>query len=176
MFLRPPKSDKKPGFKKSRTPKNKFDPKSNKKMDQFIIRKSDTGQTPKSTVENTSIAIITVQNSTSVHSDTVQNTEQYSVASECPEMQQVDLPDTDLADMTLDTVVGAQACLENLDGSRDCLAPMLSTNHKLSTITAQLGKPVALASAETITDNITFTVQDQLSQNPDPYSSRICKY
>ena len=173
MFLRPPKSDKKPGFKKSRTPKNKFDPKSNKKMDQFIVRKSDTGQTPNSTVENISIAISTVQTSTSVHRDTVQNTEQYSVASECPNTQQDDMPDTNLTDMTQNPVVGAQASFENLDKSRDCPAPIVPTIHKTFTITAQLTEPVALVSAETITNNITFTTQDQLSQNPDPQSSRI---
>ena len=170
MFLRPPKSNTKPGIKKSKIPKTKikFDPNNYKKIDQFITRKTDTGRTPKST--DKSIVVNTVHTSTSEQGDAVQNTEQHSTCKgECPDMQLTELRETHLTDNKQNSVVHAQASLESPDRSRDYPDPLVSTNPTNFTFTEQ---SVARESAENITNNHIFSSQDQLAQNPEPHSSR----
>ena len=147
------------------------------KIDQFIIRKTDTEQTrTKTVVKKVTRSENTVQPSTSVHSDTVQshpqqNTGQYSEARKCTNTQLGDISETHLVETMLDPVVNARAEPECLDRSRDHPNPIVPTPHTTFTFTAQ---PVAPISAENVTNNINFLLQDQLSQNPDPESSRIC--
>ena len=179
MILCPPSINTKPGFKKSRTPKIKFDPKSYKKMDQFIVKKTDTGHIPSDTVTVTpkSITASTVHASTTVHSTPVQNTasqntEHGSTVSAGPNMQQADTSETHQVDNQQDSVVITRTRHNCLDRSRDCPDPPVSTHHTFFTITAQ---PVAHKGADNLTNSLTFTNQDQLAQKPEPESSRICK-
>ena len=179
MSLCPPQTNLKAGVKKSRPPKIKFDPRKYKKMDEFNFKNKITGPLPSSTASSNTIVEITVQASTPVHREVSQAITVHRVAHnstvtvrECPESLQTAEIETHLTDFQLSPGEIARTREQCPDRSRDCPDPQISTHHNTSKLAAE---SVAHSGAVISNIDITFTTQDQLTQNTEPGSSRICK-